>query len=46
MSDRKCPKCGDDLKHSGMTISGNVKYMEFTCENCSFKDLKCLGVKG
>jgi hypothetical protein len=42
--EKKCPKCSSPLNKSFATISGNSKYLNWECEVCNYKEMKCTGI--
>ena len=44
MTETNCPKCQSPMTKSFATVSGNAKYLNFECEVCSYREMKCTGV--
>lgn len=39
-----CSKCSGRMIKNFASISGNAKYINWVCEDCGHKVIKCLGV--
>ncbi len=42
--DPVCKMCKSPMNKATVTISGNSKYMNYECEVCNHKEMKCIGV--